>query len=75
MLGFAATGRHLLPDGVSWGCMAGGAVLVGLYLRHAKRTAHPLIRLDLLKHDTFRAAVTGEACSGSAPAPSRSCCR
>ena len=59
MLGFAATGRHLLPDGVSWGCMAGGVVLVGLYLRHAKRTAHPLIRLDLLKHDTFRAAVTG----------------
>jgi EmrB/QacA subfamily drug resistance transporter len=59
MLGFAATGRHLLPDGLSWACMAGGIVLVGLYLRHAKRTKHPLIRLDLLKHDTFRAAVTG----------------
>ncbi|QIJ75948.1 MFS transporter [Methylobacterium sp. NI91] len=59
MLGFASTGRHLLPDGVSWACMAGGGVLVGLYLRHARRTEHPLIRLDLLKHQTFRAAVTG----------------
>ncbi|MFF8799211.1 MULTISPECIES: MFS transporter [unclassified Methylobacterium] len=59
MLGFASTGRHLLPDGVSWACMGGGLALVGLYLRHARATEHPLIRLDLLKHHTFRAAVTG----------------
>ena len=59
MLGFASTGRHLLPDGLSWGCMAAGIVLMALYLRHARRTEHPLIRLDLLRVPTFRAAVTG----------------
>ena len=59
MLGFASTGRHLLPDWLSWGAMGAGAVLVGLYLRHSRRIAHPVIRLDLLRHATFRAAVTG----------------
>lgn len=59
MLGFASTGRHLLPAWASWGSMIAGAVLVGLYLSHAPRVAHPVIRLDLLRHATFRAAVTG----------------
>ncbi|GJE28013.1 MFS transporter [Methylobacterium organophilum] len=59
MLGLASTGRHLLPDWVSWACIAAGAGLIGLYLRHSRRVAHPVIRLDLLRHATFRAAVTG----------------
>ncbi len=59
MLGLASTGRHLLPDGVSWGCLAAGSALLALYLRHSRRVAHPVIRLDLLRYPTFRAAVTG----------------
>ena len=59
MLGFATGGRHLLPPVLSYACLGGGAVLVALYLVHARRVAHPLIRLDLLAHPTFRAAVVG----------------
>ena len=59
MLGLASTGRHLLPPAVSWGCLAVGAVLLPLYLRHARRVAHPVLRLDLMRHPTFRAAVLG----------------
>ncbi|MDP4023127.1 DHA2 family efflux MFS transporter permease subunit [Methylobacterium sp. NEAU 140] len=59
MLGFASTGRHLLPEAVAWSCLAGGAALLALYVVHARRTAHPLVRLDLMRHPTFRAAVLG----------------
>ncbi|RVU16133.1 MFS transporter [Methylobacterium oryzihabitans] len=59
MLGLASGGRHLLPGSVSLGCVLAGLVLVGLYLRHARRVETPLIRLDLLRHPTFRAAITG----------------
>ena len=59
MLGLASLGRHLLPDLVSWGCLGGGAILLALYFAHSRRVAHPVIRLDLLRYPTFRAAVTG----------------
>jgi len=59
MLGLASTGRHLLPDGVSWGCLVTGGLLLALYFRHSRGIAHPVIRLDLLRYPTFRAAVTG----------------
>jgi EmrB/QacA subfamily drug resistance transporter len=59
MLGLASTGRHLLPEAVSWGCLGAGVLLLWLYLRHSRSVAHPVIRLDLLRYPTFRAAVTG----------------
>ena len=59
MLGLASLGRHLLPGWLSWGCLGGGAVLLALYLLHARRTAHPVLRLTLMRYPTFRAAVTG----------------
>ncbi|MBX9933645.1 MAG: MFS transporter [Methylobacterium sp.] len=59
MLGLASNGRHLLPEGVSWGCLGAGIVLLVSYLRHSRRIAHPVIRLDLLRYPTFRASVTG----------------
>ncbi|GLS43371.1 MFS transporter [Methylobacterium brachythecii] len=59
MLGLASTGRHLLPDWLSWGSVAFGAVLLAAYFRHSRGVANPVIRLDLLKHGTFRASVTG----------------
>ena len=59
MLGLASTGRHLLPDWVSWCCLGGGAALLALYFRHSRAVAHPVLRLDLMRFPTFRAAVTG----------------
>ena len=59
MLGLASTGRHLLPDWVSWSCLSGGIVLLALYWRHSRSIAHPVLRLDLMRFPTFRAAVTG----------------
>ncbi|GJD51833.1 putative transport protein HsrA [Methylobacterium crusticola] len=59
MLGLASGGRHLLPEAVSWTCAGAGAVLIGLYLLHARRVPHPVIRLDLLRYPTFRTAVGG----------------
>jgi len=59
MLGLASMGRHLLPATVSWGCLAGGAILLPLYWAHARRVAHPIVRLDLMERPTFRVAVLG----------------
>jgi EmrB/QacA subfamily drug resistance transporter len=59
MLGLASLGRHLLPSAVSWGCLAAGAVLLPVYFAHARRVAHPIVRLDLIQRPTFRVAVIG----------------
>ncbi|GEP06058.1 MFS transporter [Methylobacterium oxalidis] len=59
MLGLASTGRHLLPDWLSWSCLGVGAALLVLYLRHSRAVAHPVLRLDLFRHPTFRASVVG----------------
>ena len=59
MLGLATGGRHLLPIELSVGCVVIGTVAVIAYVRHARRTPHPLVRLDLLRIPTFRASVLG----------------
>ncbi|HKH35385.1 MAG TPA: DHA2 family efflux MFS transporter permease subunit [Beijerinckiaceae bacterium] len=59
MLGLATGGRHLLPIEVSIGCVVLGAIAVIAYVRHAGRTPHPLVRLELLRIATFRASVVG----------------
>jgi len=59
MLGFASGGRHLIPPSVSLACALIGALGILLFIRHARRTPHPVLRLDLFKIKTFRASVTG----------------
>jgi EmrB/QacA subfamily drug resistance transporter len=59
MLGFASGGRHLIPAEFSIGCVVVGAVCVVLYVLHARRTPHPLLRLDLFRIPTFRVSVLG----------------
>ena len=59
MLGFASGGRHLIPAEFSLGCVVVGAICVVLYVFHARRTPHPLLRLDLFKIPTFRVSVLG----------------
>lgn len=59
MLGLSTLGRHLIPTPVSIGLAVLGAALLWAYVVHARRTAHPLLRLDLFKVPTFRAGVVG----------------
>jgi len=53
MLGFSALGGHLLPLPVADACIVAGLVALVLYVRHARRTAHPVLDLRLLKLPTF----------------------
>jgi EmrB/QacA subfamily drug resistance transporter len=53
MLGFSALGGHLLPLPVATACIVAGFVTLLLYVRHARRTAHPMLDLRLLKLPTF----------------------
>jgi EmrB/QacA subfamily drug resistance transporter len=57
MLGLASGGRHMIPLEVSVGCTAVGTICLVLYLLHARRTLHPVLKLDLLKIPTFRISV------------------
>jgi EmrB/QacA subfamily drug resistance transporter len=57
MLGLSALGGHLLPPEVTAICIVLGAVALLAYLRHALRTAHPVINLRLFSLHTFRDGV------------------
>jgi EmrB/QacA subfamily drug resistance transporter len=57
--GFTTIGQDLLPRGVPLGLLALGAVFCLFYVRHARRTAAPLLDLTLLKVETFFASVVG----------------
>ncbi len=59
MLGLATGGRHLVPEAVSYACVAFGiAALIG-YWQHARGLAYPVLNLSLLRIPTFRAGVIG----------------
>ena len=59
MMGFATGGRHLVSQEVSVLLVIAGAVMLFFYWRHAKRAAHPVLDLTLLRIPTFRAGVVG----------------
>jgi EmrB/QacA subfamily drug resistance transporter len=59
MLGLATGGRHLMPLSASLAAAAAGAVSVGLYLWRSRRVSAPVLKLELLRIPTFRAAVIG----------------
>ena len=59
MLGLSSLGGHLLPSWLTAACVLLGAVVIGLYVRHARRVPHPLIDFTLLREPTFRAGVIG----------------
>ena len=59
MLGLATGGRHLMPLEVSAAFAIAGTAALAAYVRHARRTPYPLVRLDLLRVPTFRASVLG----------------
>jgi EmrB/QacA subfamily drug resistance transporter len=59
MLGLATGGRHLVPEAVSYACVAAGIVSLIGYWFHSRRVAHPVLNLSLLKIPTYRIGVIG----------------
>ena len=59
MFGFSTLGRHLVPVEVAAATLALGAAALLGYAVHARRTAHPLLDLELFKLATYRAGVGG----------------
>ncbi len=59
MLGFATLGRHLISTPAAFTCIGIGAVMVSIYVWHARHTKFPLLNLQLMRTVTFRAGVAG----------------
>jgi EmrB/QacA subfamily drug resistance transporter len=57
--GISIAGFDLVPWPVVVALIAGGAVSLALYLRHARRTPNPILDFSLLALPTFRASVIG----------------
>ena len=59
VFGLTVLGRDLLPGYLPSGLVVFGAVMVTLYVLHARRIAAPILDLRLLRIETFRAGVVG----------------
>jgi EmrB/QacA subfamily drug resistance transporter len=59
VLGLESIGRGILPAAAVAGAMVVGAVCLGLYAIHARRAAHPIIDVRLLRIPTFAVAIVG----------------
>ena len=59
LFGFTLLGGRGGRAGPAWLMMAAGALLLLLYVRHARRAAHPIIDLTLLRIASFRIALVG----------------
>jgi EmrB/QacA subfamily drug resistance transporter len=59
VFGLTVMGRDLLPGAVPALLVFFGIVVIGLYLRHARKAPAPILDLRLLRTDTFRAGVIG----------------
>ncbi len=59
MLGLSSLGTHLLPMNVSLACLAIGLACAIGYFWHSRRIDNPILKLSLLKYQTFRASVIG----------------
>ncbi|MEQ6292471.1 DHA2 family efflux MFS transporter permease subunit [Vogesella sp. GCM10023246] len=59
MLGLATEGKHMLTVGWSTTLAITGGLLLAAYPWHARRHAHPLLDLSLLRIPTFHASLIG----------------
>ena len=59
VFGFETAGRGAIPGSIVVALLVSGALLLVLYVLHARRTAFPLIDLGLLKIPTYFAGVVG----------------
>ncbi len=58
VFGLTILGRGFIPTWSVLALMGFGAVVLGFYIRHARRVAFPIIDLTLLEVRTFRVSVT-----------------
>src|SRR5690606_11040036 len=61
MFALSAIGSGLVPGLALAACALAGTGLMALYVRHAWRHPHPLLRMDLLRVPTYRISVLGGA--------------
>lgn len=59
IFGFTIAGREALPAAVAPTLMVVGVCMLGGYILHARRSAHPILDLNLLKVATFHTSVAG----------------
>ena len=59
VFGLSVVSLPALPPGIGVGAIVVGLVCGALYLRHARRAAHPLLKLDLFRDQIFRSAILG----------------
>jgi len=59
VFGLTVIGRSFVPAGVVVGLVVIGALLLALYVAHARRTADAILDLNLLKLPTFVSGVVG----------------
>lgn len=59
VFGFALLGQHAVAPSIALAVIVVGAVAMGFYVRHARRTIKPILDLALLKIPTFFAGVVG----------------
>jgi EmrB/QacA subfamily drug resistance transporter len=57
--GFETVARGFLPDSAVGALFAGGAAMLVLYVRHARRRPHAVLDLSLLRVPTFRTSIVG----------------
>lgn len=57
IFGFTLIGRDVMPDWALLAMAGGGGTLVALYIVHARRAAHPILDLSLLRVPSFAMAV------------------
>jgi EmrB/QacA subfamily drug resistance transporter len=59
VFGLAALGQGLVPFWAALSMLGTGVFVCWLYARHAVRTPHPLLDLNLMQIGTFRASIIG----------------
>ena len=59
VFGLTILGREVLPPAFAPLLIVSGLVFLLLYVRHAGRVPHPILKLSLLKLPTFRTSVVG----------------
>ncbi len=59
VFGMTILGRGIVPLPAVAAMIAFGVVMLACYVRHARRAAHPILDLGLLRVPTFRVSVTG----------------
>jgi EmrB/QacA subfamily drug resistance transporter len=59
VFGLTELGQGIFPPQVVFGMIATGAIFIWVYVRHARRTKHPILDLSMLRVQTLRVSILG----------------